>query len=57
MLFRSATNLARNAPMVAAAVQKNCLEHISLMAQEQIELRSEERRVGKECRYRVSADN
>ena len=33
-----ATNLARNAPMVAAAVQKNCLEHISLMAQEQIEL-------------------
>ena len=33
-----ATNLARNAPMVAAAVQKNCMEHISLMAQEQIEL-------------------
>ena len=33
-----ATNLAKNAPMVAAAVQKNCLEHISLMAQEQIEL-------------------
>jgi len=33
-----ATNLVRNAPMVAAAVQKNCLEHISLMGQEQIEL-------------------
>ena len=33
-----ATNLARNAPMVSAAVQKNCLEHISLMGQEQIEL-------------------
>ncbi len=33
-----ATNLARNAPMVAAAVQKNCMEHISLMGQEQIEL-------------------
>jgi len=33
-----ATNLVRNAPMVAAAIQKNCLEHISLMGQEQIEL-------------------
>jgi len=33
-----ATNLARNAPMVSAAVQKNCMEHISLMGQEQIEL-------------------
>ena len=33
-----ATNMVRNAPMVTAAVEKNCLEHISLMAQEQIEL-------------------
>ena len=33
-----ATNLVRNAPMVGGAVEKNCLEHISLMAQEQIEL-------------------
>jgi hypothetical protein len=33
-----ATNMVRNAPMVAAAIEKNCLEHISLMAQEQIEL-------------------
>ena len=33
-----ATNLVRNAPMVGAAIEKNCLEHISLMAQEQIEL-------------------
>ena len=34
-----ATNMVRNAPMVMAAViEKNCLEHISLMAQEQIEL-------------------
>ena len=32
------TNMVRNAPMVGAAVQKNILEHISLMAQEQIEL-------------------
>ena len=33
-----ATNLARSAPMMNAAIEKNCLEHISLMAQEQIEL-------------------
>ena len=33
-----ATNLARNNPMVMASIQKNCLEHISLMAQEQVEL-------------------
>jgi len=33
-----ATNMIRNAPMVGAAIEKNCLEHISLMAQEQIEL-------------------
>ena len=32
------TNMVRNAPLVGAAVQKNILEHISLMAQEQIEL-------------------
>ena len=33
-----ATNMVRNAPTVMAALEKNCLEHISLMAQEQIEL-------------------
>jgi len=33
-----ATNMVRNNPMVMGAVEKNCLEHISLMAQEQIEL-------------------
>ena len=33
-----ATNLAKNAPVISAAVQKNCMEHISLMGQEQIEL-------------------
>ena len=33
-----ATNMARSAPMMNAAIEKNCLEHISLMAQEQIEL-------------------
>ena len=33
-----ATNMARNAPMVMAALEKNCFEHISLMAQEQVEV-------------------
>ena len=32
------TNMVRNNPMVMAALQKNILEHISLMAQEQIQL-------------------
>ena len=33
-----ATNMARNAPIVMAALEKNILEHISIMAQEQIQL-------------------
>jgi hypothetical protein len=33
-----ATNMARNNPMVMAALEKNCFEHISLMAQEQVEV-------------------
>ena len=33
-----ATNMVRNNPTVMAALEKNILEHISLMAQEQIEL-------------------
>jgi len=37
-----ATNMVRTAPMVTASVEKNCLEHISLMAQEQIELEFKE---------------
>ena len=37
-----ATNMARNNPMVMAALEKNCMEHISLMAQEQIELEFKE---------------
>jgi len=32
------TNIVRNNPMVMGAVQKNILEHISLMSQEQVEL-------------------
>jgi hypothetical protein len=33
-----ATNMARNAPVIMAALEKNCFEHISLMAQEQVEI-------------------
>ena len=33
-----ATNMARNAPQVMASLEKNCFEHISLMAQEQVEV-------------------
>jgi len=33
-----ATNMARNAPIIMASLEKNCFEHISLMAQEQVEI-------------------
>ncbi len=33
-----ATNMVRNNPAIMAAIQKNILEHISLMAQEQVQL-------------------
>jgi hypothetical protein len=33
-----ATNMARNAPMVMAALEKNIFEHISIMSQEQVEV-------------------
>jgi hypothetical protein len=33
-----ATNIARNAPPIMAALEKNIFEHISLMAQEQVEI-------------------
>ena len=33
-----ATNIARNSPPVMGALEKNIFEHISLMAQEQIQL-------------------
>ncbi len=32
------TNMVKNSPVIGAAIQKNILEHISLMAQEQIEM-------------------
>jgi len=32
------TNMVRNSPAVMAAIQKNILEHISIMAQEQVQL-------------------
>jgi len=33
-----ASNLARNNPMIMGALEKNCFEHISMMAQEQVEV-------------------
>ena len=33
-----ASNMARNNPMIMASLEKNCFEHISLMAQEQVEV-------------------
>jgi len=33
-----ATNMARNAPVIMASLEKNCFEHISLMSQEQVEI-------------------
>jgi len=33
-----ATNMARNNPTIMASLEKNCFEHISLMAQEQVEV-------------------
>ena len=32
------SNVARNNPMILAALEKNCFEHISMMAQEQVEV-------------------
>jgi hypothetical protein len=32
------TNMARNAPVIMASLEKNCFEHISLMSQEQVEI-------------------
>ena len=32
------TNMVRNNPAIMGAIQKNILEHISLMAQEQVQL-------------------
>ena len=37
-----ATNMARNNPIIMAALEKNIFEHISLMAQEQIEIEMRE---------------
>ena len=34
----TSTNMVRNNPAIMAAIQKNILEHISLMAQEQVQL-------------------
>ena len=41
-LFFMATNFVRNNPSITASLEKNVLEHISLMAQEQVQLEFKE---------------
>ena len=51
------TNMARNNPMVLAALVKNIFEHIALMAQEQVELEFREELVKREKLMREEAKN
>ena len=51
------TNMVRNNPAVMAAVQKNILEHISLMAQEQIELEFREQMLQMQQMQQMAAMN
>ena len=52
-----ATNIVRNNPAVMAAIQKNILEHISLMAQEQIELEFREQMLQMQQMQQMAAMN
>ena len=51
------TNMVRNNPAVMAAIQKNILEHISLMAQEQIELEFREQMLQMQQMQQMAAMN
>jgi len=51
------TNMVRNNPAVMAAMQKNILEHISLMAQEQIELEFREQMLQMQQMQQMAAMN
>ena len=51
------TNMVRNNPAVMAAIQKNILEHISLMAQEQIELEFREQMLQMQQMQQMTAMN
>ncbi len=51
------TNMVRNNPTVMAAIQKNILEHISLMAQEQVELEFREQMLQMQQMQQMAAMN
>jgi PDZ domain-containing secreted protein len=51
------TNMVRNNPMVMAAIQKNILEHISIMAQEQVQLEFREQLMQMQQMQQMAATN
>ena len=51
------TNMVRNNPPIMAAIQKNILEHISLMAQEQIQLEFREQLMQMQAMQQTAAQN
>jgi len=51
------TNMVRNNPAVMAAIQKNILEHISIMAQEQVQLEFREQMVNMQQMQQMSVNN
>ncbi|MDB3885969.1 hypothetical protein N9308_02980 [Candidatus Pelagibacter sp.] len=50
-------NMVRNNPNVMAAIQKNILEHISIMAQEQVQLEFREQMVNMQQMQQMSVNN
>ena len=50
-------NMVRNNPMVMAAIQKNILEHISIMAQEQVQLEFREQLMQMQQMQQMAATN
>ena len=51
------SNLARNNPMILGALEKNCFEHISMMAQEQIEVEFREEMMKLQQMQQMAAQN
>ena len=51
------SNLARNNPMILGALEKNCFEHISMMAQEQVEVEFREEMMQLQQLQQMAAQN
>ena len=51
------TNMVRNNPSIMAAIQKNILEHISIMAQEQVQLEFREQMMQMQQMQQMAATN